>query len=149
MKALSLTSALKLITDMGMTEGEGGIMMVGKKGWYKWCSRDGERRGFDDKKLWESKRMRSRGADASTYESLKTETQRARDRNRAIKLSVAPLSVTDSRVDVAWQCQQMDRLVLMFYSSVNGKKFAFSHCQPTNAVPLEQTGIKLKPSHMW
>lgn len=28
-------------------------------------------------------------------------TERARDRNRAIKLSVAPLAVTDSRVNVA------------------------------------------------
>lgn len=48
-------------------------------------------------------------------------TERARDRNRAIKLSVAPLAVTNSRVNVAWPCQQMDRLVLMFYSSTNGE----------------------------
>lgn len=43
------------------------------------------------------------------------------DGNRAVELSAAPLALTDSRVNVAWSCQQTDGLVLMFYSSTNGE----------------------------
>lgn len=67
-RASPLTSRHKVIADVGMTE-------RGKVGY--WCRerkddlRDRERRGFDDKELWESEWVRGRGADGCTYEPLK------------------------------------------------------------------------------
>lgn len=130
MRASLLTSRHKAITDMEMTEREGGVLMEGMKGWYEGCSGDGERRGSDDKKLWESVWVRRRDADVSTYESPKTErsqknrnSERARDRNRLIKLSVAPLAMIDRRDNVDWLFQQRDGFVLMFYSTAKGGNF--------------------------
>lgn len=103
-------------------------------------------RGFDDKEFWESKWVRSRGADVSTYESLKQrkrekERQKHKDRNRAMKLSIALWLTAQSM-----RPGHASRLVLMFYSSANGEILFWSHCRTANPAPLEQRGIKLKPS---
>lgn len=79
----------------------------------------------------------SRGADVSTLGRPKQKkkgkdrsTERAQDRNRAVKLSVAVRAVIDSGVDAAQPHRPMKRLVLMFYSSANGEISYLSQCQP-------------------
>lgn len=157
MRASLLTSRHKAITDMGMTE-RGGALMEGMKGWYEGCSRDGERRGFDDKKLWESERVRRRDADVSTYESPKTEgsqkngnTERARGRNRLIKLSVAPLAMIDRRDDVDWLFQQRDGFVLMSYSTAKGGNFVLFFCSVGQLIRYlwSRQVLNWSPPDMW
>lgn len=100
---------------------------------YKPRGRKRERGGRDDKglgseeaevlmlALWVA-RNRKKGKDRST--------ERAQDRNRAVKLSVAVRAVIDSGVDAAQPHRPMKRLVLMFYSSANGEISYLSQCQP-------------------
>lgn len=72
-------------------------------------------------------------------------TEGARDRNRSIKLSMAPLAMTDSRVNVAWLFQWRKGFLLMFYSSAK-REILFLFCRLTNPLPLKQTSVKQKPS---